>query len=112
MTKNKRASLSVAGSNARARSEIERLKAAEQGGTEEQPASHAMTMLTFRLPSALAEELRGASSVLSALGFRGDQANILRKALEDKLAELCVTYHDGKPFPRRAAGAKDDLPDI
>ncbi len=69
-------------------------------------------MMSFRIPHALAEELRGASEVLTAKGLRGDQANILRKGLELKLAELRKTYNKGKPFERMAVVKKDSLPDI
>ena len=116
--KGKRASLSVAGSNARARHDLQKLRDAENQA-ESEPVTRSntgttvrTTMMTFRITHALAEELRGASQALKAKGLRGDQANIVRKGLEAKLKELRDTHNGGKPFPRVAATQKDSLPDI
>ena len=112
--KGKRASLSVAGSNARARHDLQKLRDAEsESVTRSNTGSTAgTTMMTFRITHALAEELRGASQALKEKGLRGDQANIVRKGLEAKLKELRDTHNGGKPFPRVAATQKDSLPDI
>ena len=61
----------------------------------EPAASEAGTqMMAFRIPTAIANELRGASKSLNA-----DQATILRGALERELARLRRKHNLGDPFP-------------
>ena len=68
---------------------------------EKPPAGQGTTMAAFRLPTDLAEELRGAAKALEA-----DQALIVREALERELTRLRRKYQDGEPFPRVGTGKR------
>jgi hypothetical protein len=51
-------------------------------------------MMAFRIPKALANELRGAAKALDV-----DQASILRGSLERELTRLRRKYNEGESFP-------------